>query len=117
MEVDATLPSPVGSESVKTSPDVKPGGDHVAKVDTEQVEDIDENIELFATIGTKIKPRKSMKKHESQACDRDKLKLKVVVLHDGSEEVHMTQRIGSLLKIQVQVLELDGAHLNELRLA
>ena len=30
-------------------------------------------------------------KHESQACDRDKLKLKVVVLHDGSEEVHMTQ--------------------------
>jgi len=32
-----------------------------------------------------------MKKHESQACDRDKIKLKVVVLHDGSEEVHMTQ--------------------------
>ena len=32
-----------------------------------------------------------MKKHESQACDCDKLKLKAVVLHDGSEEVHMTQ--------------------------
>jgi len=32
-----------------------------------------------------------VKKHESQACDRDKLKLKVVVLHDGSKEVHMTQ--------------------------
>ena len=31
-----------------------------------------------------------MKKHESQACNRDKLKLKVVVLHDRSEEVHMT---------------------------
>ena len=31
------------------------------------------------------------KKHESQACDRNKLKLKVVVLHDGREEVHMTQ--------------------------
>ena len=38
MEVDATLPSPVGSVSVKTSPDVTPGGDHVARVDTEQVE-------------------------------------------------------------------------------
>ena len=31
------------------------------------------------------------KKYESQACDHDKLKLKAVVLHDGSEEVHMTQ--------------------------
>ena len=57
-----------------------------------------------------------MKKHESQICDRDKLKLKLVVLHDGSEEIHMTQ-IHLLLKIQSQVLELDGAHFNELRLA
>ena len=32
-----------------------------------------------------------MKNHKSQACDRDKLKLKAVVLYDGSEEVHMTQ--------------------------
>ena len=32
-----------------------------------------------------------MKKHESQACDHDKLKLQAVVLHDSSEEVHMTQ--------------------------
>ena len=32
-----------------------------------------------------------MKKHESQVFDREKLKLKAVVLHDGSEEVHMTQ--------------------------
>ena len=31
------------------------------------------------------------KKHESQVCDRDKLKLKAVVLHDGCEEVHITQ--------------------------
>ena len=68
-----------------------PGGDHVAKVDTEQVEDIDENVELFAAIGTKVKPRTWVKKYESQACDRDKLKLKVIVLHDSSEEVHMTQ--------------------------
>ena len=48
VEVDATLPSPVGSVSVKTSPDVTPGEDHVTRIDTEQVEDIDENVELFA---------------------------------------------------------------------
>ena len=91
MEVDATPLSPVGSVSVRTSPDVTPVGDHVASFDAEQVEDINENVELFVAIGTKIKPRKWVKKHESQVCDRDKLKLKVVVLHDGSEEIHMTQ--------------------------
>ena len=37
VEVDATPPSPVGSVSVKTPPDVTPGGDHVARVDTERV--------------------------------------------------------------------------------
>ena len=42
---------------MKTSPDVTPGGDHVVRVDTEQVEDIDENVELFAAIRTKVKPR------------------------------------------------------------
>ena len=47
--------------------------------------------ELFVAIGTKVKLRMWVKKHESQACGRDKLKLKVVVLHDGNEEVHMTQ--------------------------
>ena len=46
---------------------------------------------MFAAIGTKVKSRLWGKKHESQACDRDKLKLKAVVLHDGQEEVHMTQ--------------------------
>ena len=76
-----------GSVSVKILPDVTPGEDHIGRVDAEQVEDIDENVELFAAIGTKIKPRTWVKKHESQACDRNKLKLKVVVLHDGSEEV------------------------------
>ena len=54
VEVDAILPSPVGSVSVKTSPDVTSSGDHVARVDTEQVEDIDENVELFAAIETKV---------------------------------------------------------------
>ena len=84
VEVDATPPSPVGSVSMRTSPDVTPGENHVAKVDTEQVKDIDENVELFAAIGTKIKSRKWVKKHESQVCDRDKLKLKAVILHDSS---------------------------------
>ena len=42
-------------------------------------------------MGTKKKITKWVKKHESQACDRNKLKLKAVVLHDSSEEVHMTQ--------------------------
>ena len=66
-------------------------GDHVVSFDAEQVEDIDENVELFATIGTKVKARSWVKKHESQACNRDKLKLRAVVLHDGREKVHMTQ--------------------------
>ena len=91
VEVDATPLSLIGSVSVKTSPDVTPGGDHVARVDAEQVEDIVEDVELFVAIGTKVKPRSWIKKHESQACDCDKLKLKAVVLHDGREEVHMTQ--------------------------
>ena len=66
MEVDAIPPSPIGSVSVKTSPDVTPSGDHVASFDAEQVEDIDENVELFAAIGTKIKSQKWVKKHETQ---------------------------------------------------
>ena len=82
VEVDATPPHLVDSVSVRTSPDVTPGGDYVASSDAEQVEDIDENVELFVAIGTKIKLRKWVKKHEFQACDRDKLKLKAIVLHD-----------------------------------
>jgi len=91
VEVDTTPPSPIGSALEKTSPDVTLSRDHVARVDAEQVEDIVEDVELFAAIGTKVKPRSWLKKHESQACDRDKLKLKAVVLHDDREEVHMTQ--------------------------
>jgi len=35
-----------------------------------------------------------VKKHESQVGEHDKLKLNVVVLHDGvSKEVHMTQPV------------------------
>ena len=91
VEVDATLPSPVGSALEKTSPDVTPGGDHVARVDAKQVEDIVEDVELYAAIETKVEPCLWGKNHESQACDRDKLKMKAVVLHDGREGVHMTQ--------------------------
>ena len=50
-EIDATLSSLVGSVSVKISPDVTTSGDHVAALD---VEDIDEDVELFATIGSKM---------------------------------------------------------------
>ena len=46
---------------------------------------------MFAAIETKVKPLTWVKKHESQACDRDKLKLKAIFLHDCREEVHMTQ--------------------------
>ena len=42
VKVDATPSSPVGSALEEISPDVIPGGDHEAKVDTEQVEDIAE---------------------------------------------------------------------------
>ena len=48
---------------------------------------------MFTAIGTKIKLRKWVKKHESRVCDRDKLKLKVVVLHDSSKKVHMIQPV------------------------
>ena len=57
VEVDATPPPPVGSVSVRTSSDVIPSGDHIARFHAEQVEDIDENVELFVAIGTKINPR------------------------------------------------------------
>ena len=65
VEVDATPPL-VGSVSVRTSPDVTPSGDHVASFDTELVEDIDDNVKLFAVIEIKIKSQKWVKKHESQ---------------------------------------------------
>jgi len=58
VEVDATQPSPVVSISVRTSPDVTLYGDYVASFNAEQFEDIDENVELFAAIGTKVKLRK-----------------------------------------------------------
>ena len=58
VEVDATPQSPVGSVSVRTSPDVTPGGDHMASFYAKQVEDVDKNVELFAAIRITISPRK-----------------------------------------------------------
>ena len=91
VEVDATPSSSVGSALDEISPDVTPGGDRDTRIGVEQMDDIVEDIELFAAIGTKVKPHSWLKKHGSQACDLDKLKLKAVVLHDGREEVHMTR--------------------------
>jgi len=72
---------------------VTPNGDHITSFDAEQV-DVDENVNLFATIETKINPRKWVKKHETQVGERDKFKLKVVVLHDSiGKEDHMTQLV------------------------
>ena len=65
MEVDATPPPPVGSVSIRTSPDVTPGEDYVASFDVEQVEDIDENVKLSPAIRIKINLRKWVKKYES----------------------------------------------------
>ena len=50
VEVDVTPSTPVGSISVRASPDVTPGKDHVVSFDAEQVKDIDENVKLFAAI-------------------------------------------------------------------
>jgi len=45
-----------------------------------------------------------VKKHESQVGEHDKLKLKVVILHDGiGKEVHMTQPVRFATKDLVTV--------------
>ena len=49
---------------------------------------------MFAVIGTKMNPQQWVKDREAQVSDRDKLKLKAVVLYDGiGKEVHMTQPV------------------------
>ena len=68
-EIDGTPPHPVGSISVRISPDVISGGDCVAALDAEHVEDIDEDVELFAAIRTKMNPRKWVKNHEPQVSE------------------------------------------------
>ena len=88
MEDDATPPPPVDSVSVERSLDVTPDIDHVAMMDNG-------HVELVVAKGTKLNPRKWVKKRESQIGELDKLKLKTVILHNGiSKEVHMTQSVG-----------------------
>jgi len=83
---------------------VTPSREHVGSFDIEQVEDIDENVKLFAALGTKVKPRRWVKKHESQVGDRDKSKLKVIVLYDSIvKEVHLTQPVGFAAKDLITV--------------
>jgi len=97
VEVDATPPPPVDSVSVEISSDVTLGGDQVAIIDTEQVE-------LVATKGTKLNPRKWVKKYESQIGELDKLKIKAVVLHDDiGKEVHMTQLVGFIAADSISI--------------
>ena len=55
VEVDVTPPSIVGLVSVEILADVTPGGDHVADLDAEQVE---EKVKLFAVIRIKLNLRK-----------------------------------------------------------
>jgi len=71
VEDDATPPPPVGSVSVRTSLDVTPGGDHIVSFDAEHVEEIDENVKLFAAIGTKINLQKWVKKYKFQVGERE----------------------------------------------
>jgi len=84
VEVDITAPSPVDLVSVEISPDVIPGGDRVAVMDTEQVE-------LIEVKRTKKNSRNWLKKRESQISE---LNLKAVILHDSiGKEIHMTQLV------------------------
>jgi len=75
VEINATPPSSVDSVSLG-SHWMSPGRDHVAVMDTKQVE-------LVAAKRTNLNPRRWVKKRESRIGELDKLKLKVVVLHDG----------------------------------
>ena len=97
VEVDTTPPFTVGSLSVGISPDMTLGRDHNAAMDTEQVE-------LFAAKGTKLNPQKQVKKRESQNGELDKLKLKVIVLHDGiDKEAHMIRPVGLVAACSISV--------------
>ena len=68
MENDATPSSLFASISVRISPVETMSGDHVTDSDAE---DIDEDVELFAAIKTKMNPRKWVKKYKSQVGELD----------------------------------------------
>ena len=51
-----------------------------------------------------MSPRKCVKMHKPQVSELDKLKLNVIVLHDGiDKEVHMTQPVGFVAADSVSV--------------
>jgi len=52
-----------------------------------------EHVKLFAAKGTKLNPRKWVKKRESQIGEIDKLKLKVVILHEIYYVINMRTSI------------------------
>ena len=56
VEVNSTPPSPIGSVSVRTSPDVTPGGDHMPVLILNRLKTLMRNVKLFASIGIKINP-------------------------------------------------------------
>ena len=59
-----------------------------------------------------------MKKLESQIDKLDKLKLKVIVLHDSiGKEVHMTQVVEFIAVDSILLVELGGVRLDKLRMA
>ena len=80
------------SVSIKISLDVTLGGDQVASLDAEQIE---ENVDLVAMEGTKKNPQKLIvKKRGSQIGESDQLKLNVVILHDViGKEIHKTHPV------------------------
>ena len=51
-----------------------PGGDHEAKGDAEQVEDIAEDVKLYAAIGTKV----------NHTCGKGSMNLKLVIATSSS---------------------------------
>ena len=82
LKVDATPPSPIGSVSVGISPDVRPGKDHVAVLDAEQVKHAD----LILVKRNKQNPQKwVVKKCGTQVGELDQLRLKTIVLHDNHD--------------------------------
>ena len=57
---------------------------------------------------TKLNSRKWVKKHESQVDELDKLKLKVIILHDGiGKDVNMTQAVG-FIATDLKTIDLVG---------
>ena len=63
-----------------------------------------EHVELVASNETMLNPQKWVKKRGSQIGELDKLKLKIVVPHDGTgKEVHMTQPTGFITADSVSI--------------